>query len=173
MLLCSHFVLCGLFFFKQKTAYEIRPSDWSSDVCSSDLVGDEAAPQREDEREGVLRNGVSRIVADVGHHDATCAAGGDIDVVRAGCRDRDQPQPVEPRQDGSWRRRLVDDRERGPAEKGGDFRRCDAVVLRPGVRERRPAYGGLDRAALEEDDVLHHYLDCITCPLWRATLGVA
>src|SRR3546814_10398526 len=30
--LCSFF-----FFFKQKTAYEMRISDWSSDVCSSDL----------------------------------------------------------------------------------------------------------------------------------------
>src|SRR3546814_5641625 len=28
------------FFFKQKTAYEMRISDWSSDVCSSDLVAD-------------------------------------------------------------------------------------------------------------------------------------
>src|SRR3546814_2826219 len=28
-----------LFFFKQKTAYELRISDWSSDVCSSDLGG--------------------------------------------------------------------------------------------------------------------------------------
>src|SRR3546814_1306366 len=28
---------CVLFFFKQKTAYEMRISDWSSDVCSSDL----------------------------------------------------------------------------------------------------------------------------------------
>src|SRR3546814_3138103 len=28
------------FFFKQKTAYEMRISDWSSDVCSSDLRGD-------------------------------------------------------------------------------------------------------------------------------------
>src|ERR1043166_9414517 len=27
------------FFFKQKTAYEIPKRDWSSDVCSSDLVG--------------------------------------------------------------------------------------------------------------------------------------
>src|SRR3546814_3385658 len=27
-----------IFFFKQKTAYEMRISDWSSDVCSSDLV---------------------------------------------------------------------------------------------------------------------------------------
>src|SRR3546814_9600863 len=31
------FVLLCFFFFKQKTAYEMRISDWSSDVCSSDL----------------------------------------------------------------------------------------------------------------------------------------
>src|SRR3546814_7024996 len=30
-------VLLDCFFFKQKTAYEMRISDWSSDVCSSDL----------------------------------------------------------------------------------------------------------------------------------------
>src|SRR3546814_4069267 len=35
MLLCLSF----FFFFKQKTAYEMRISDWSSDVCSSDLIG--------------------------------------------------------------------------------------------------------------------------------------
>src|SRR3546814_3803268 len=35
MLYCVLVVLC--FFFKQKTAYEMRISDWSSDVCSSDL----------------------------------------------------------------------------------------------------------------------------------------
>src|SRR3546814_8764614 len=29
----------SFFFFKQKTAYEMRISDWSSDVCSSDLLG--------------------------------------------------------------------------------------------------------------------------------------
>src|SRR3546814_17151121 len=29
-------VMCVFFFFKQKTAYEMRISDWSSDVCSSD-----------------------------------------------------------------------------------------------------------------------------------------
>src|SRR3546814_2011900 len=29
-----------IFFFKQKTAYEMRISDWSSDVCSSDLRGE-------------------------------------------------------------------------------------------------------------------------------------
>src|SRR3546814_8648160 len=31
------FVSIMFFFFKQKTAYEMRISDWSSDVCSSDL----------------------------------------------------------------------------------------------------------------------------------------
>src|SRR3546814_17478422 len=39
------------FFFKQKTAYELRISDWSSDVCSSDLLereGREAALMRAD-----------------------------------------------------------------------------------------------------------------------------
>src|SRR3546814_4795633 len=30
-------LFCLFFFFKQKTAYEMRISDWSSDVCSSDL----------------------------------------------------------------------------------------------------------------------------------------
>src|SRR3546814_4702003 len=34
--------VCGFFFFKQKTAYEMRISDWSSDVCSSDLAGEGA-----------------------------------------------------------------------------------------------------------------------------------
>src|SRR3546814_1892709 len=34
--MCSYFL-----FFKQKTAYEMRISDWSSDVCSSDLEYDE------------------------------------------------------------------------------------------------------------------------------------
>src|SRR3546814_378105 len=32
------------FFFKQKTAYEMRISDWSSDVCSSDLVSGRPVP---------------------------------------------------------------------------------------------------------------------------------
>src|SRR3546814_1760738 len=30
--------MCYVFLFKQRTAYEMRISDWSSDVCSSDLV---------------------------------------------------------------------------------------------------------------------------------------
>src|SRR3546814_6077660 len=34
---CCVWILWLFFFFKQKTAYEMRISDWSSDVCSSDL----------------------------------------------------------------------------------------------------------------------------------------
>src|SRR3546814_5301045 len=39
--MCIRTYICRLlifFFFKQKTAYEMRISDWSSDVCSSDLL---------------------------------------------------------------------------------------------------------------------------------------
>src|SRR3546814_4304117 len=49
------FVGCGLdmidvfFFFKQKTAYDMRISDWSSDVCSSDLS---AGPEEMEPAEG-------------------------------------------------------------------------------------------------------------------------
>src|SRR3546814_13180366 len=38
-------MLVCMFFFKQKTAYEMRISDWSSDVCSSDLGRLQAAAQ--------------------------------------------------------------------------------------------------------------------------------
>src|SRR3546814_5300285 len=37
LLVCWLLVDVSCFFFKQKTAYEMRISDWSSDVCSSDL----------------------------------------------------------------------------------------------------------------------------------------
>src|SRR3546814_6409120 len=43
---------CCFFFFKQKTAYEMRISDWSSDVCSSDLDDDGAGTARGRHMEG-------------------------------------------------------------------------------------------------------------------------
>src|SRR3546814_3388688 len=42
-------VINNFFFFKQKTAYEMRISDWSSDVCSSDLQRKEGAERRSEE----------------------------------------------------------------------------------------------------------------------------
>src|SRR3546814_4259593 len=41
------------FFFKQKTAYELRISDWSSDVCSSDLTA--VTARNKPQHPGVMR----------------------------------------------------------------------------------------------------------------------
>src|SRR3546814_8944776 len=55
-------VLDGLFFFfKQKTAYEMRISDWSSDVCSSDLV---VRSQRQDYLDTWLIGASDRLSSD-------------------------------------------------------------------------------------------------------------
>src|SRR3546814_4204691 len=47
---CRRVIIRDIFFFKQKTECEMRISDWSSEVCSSDLqrehAGDEVALQR-------------------------------------------------------------------------------------------------------------------------------
>src|SRR3546814_14701337 len=42
------------FFFKQKTAYEMRISDWSSDVCSSDLLRFQRGPAMKVKREKTI-----------------------------------------------------------------------------------------------------------------------
>src|SRR3546814_8875474 len=47
------------FFFKQKTAYEMRISDWSSDVCSSDLLA-QAAQQGVEADQRVPERGAQR-----------------------------------------------------------------------------------------------------------------
>src|SRR3546814_12094990 len=52
------------FFFKQKTAYEMRISDWSSDVCSSDLILG-AAPRAD--RRAVIRGAVGRAHGELVH----------------------------------------------------------------------------------------------------------
>src|SRR3546814_5647725 len=57
-------------FFKQKTAYEMRISDWSSDVCSSDLNGVHVLPVYGGQGYGVqlsaLRRGVHVVVGTPG-----------------------------------------------------------------------------------------------------------
>src|SRR3546814_15155315 len=47
-ILCLIIFFFKFFFFKQKTAYEMRISDWSSDVCSSDLPRPPPLPDRPD-----------------------------------------------------------------------------------------------------------------------------
>src|SRR3546814_9177324 len=58
-MLCNRWLVrvCGFFVCKQKTADEMRISDWSSDVCSSDLEGGEVGAIPEVEEGGA-----------VGHH---------------------------------------------------------------------------------------------------------
>src|SRR3546814_4380796 len=55
---CSTF----FFFFKQKTAYEMRISDWSSDVCSSDLYQQFQRNRGNCERAQLRRGGLRRPV---------------------------------------------------------------------------------------------------------------
>ena len=54
----------GVFFFKQKTAYELYQCDWSSDVCSSDLKKD------------IIRNIVARVQVVLGMHSKQVSATG-------------------------------------------------------------------------------------------------
>src|SRR3546814_5339636 len=51
--LCMSCLFLSFFFFKQKTAYEMRISDWSSDVCSSDLAVDLGFARRVVEIDGI------------------------------------------------------------------------------------------------------------------------
>src|SRR3546814_10539049 len=64
-----------IFFFKQKTAYEMRISDWSSDVCSSDLLPCGVAGRSIDPGQGASGCGQPPMVHD--------------------CRAGDAPQPAE------------------------------------------------------------------------------
>src|SRR3546814_9892741 len=86
----------AVFFFKQKTAYEMRISDWSSDVCSSDLkslvavsTGLLRALDR-DQAEAVLGHEVSH-VANGDMVTMTLLQGVLNKIGRASCRDRACP----------------------------------------------------------------------------------
>src|SRR3546814_7326526 len=89
------------FFFKQKTAYEMRISDWSSDVCSSDLRVDwvhwiESAKQAATRSKRVasardqLAKGKKRVCCfdSSGFYDKSLAAPDAAEIGRASCRER-------------------------------------------------------------------------------------
>src|SRR3546814_2012246 len=79
---------CCVFFFKQKTAYEMRISDWSSDVCSSDLAWRSSGPP-----DGATINPLRQSTAPFapnanvsnGWKSAHCVA---LELGRASCRER-------------------------------------------------------------------------------------
>src|SRR3546814_17333239 len=76
-------------FFKQKTAYELRISDWSSDVCSSDLADDQMRRLEHLHNHRVAGHGdrnfltIDRTVAVGGHRRGGDAATA-VDVVAGG-----------------------------------------------------------------------------------------
>src|SRR3546814_3332981 len=74
------------FFFKQKTAYEMRISDWSSDVCSSDLPVTVQDAGRLDR----LRQGASRrpVVCVGGRGQFGAPGHRGAEIGRASCRER-------------------------------------------------------------------------------------
>src|SRR3546814_2576312 len=88
------------FFFKQKTAYEMRISDWSSDVCSSDLpvqeLPDRLAAAQEHPREVDVDHLAPLLQGHVAERGAALDAGvadQDVDrpeaqIGRASCRER-------------------------------------------------------------------------------------
>src|SRR3546814_6872178 len=58
---CHSLLSVVFFFFKHKTAYEMRISDWSSDVCSSDLIETVAAPASKSRGGGISGAASGRI----------------------------------------------------------------------------------------------------------------
>src|SRR3546814_4661789 len=79
------------FFFKQKTAYEMRISDWSSDVCSSDLRWRDQtkAGQKVDGRIINTTSGAG-LQGSIGQSNYVAAKGGiaSLKIGRASCRER-------------------------------------------------------------------------------------
>src|SRR3546814_4296689 len=94
------FLFIFFFFFKQKTAYEMRISDWSSDVCSSDLrrfvarpvflnvePGAKAAPRAAQDHDTYV--GAVSEVAEIGVEFADQSLVERIEQIgRASCRER-------------------------------------------------------------------------------------
>src|SRR3546814_6873668 len=73
----------GIFFCKQKTAYEMRISDWSSDVCSSDL-GQTAQPREAGQLGQVGRRIYGNTESMGVCHGSSPRESGDRDVAAAG-----------------------------------------------------------------------------------------
>src|SRR3546814_18455573 len=121
------------FFFKQKTAYEMRISDCSSDVCSSDLL---------DARDRVARRGADKSLLEIGVGDALGGAdeaGTELDARRAHlqiARDRFAAADAAGDEDRQVLREFREDFLREHAGRDGADK---AALLHPLAHQRIPA----------------------------------
>src|SRR3546814_994167 len=81
-------ILYCVFFVKQKTAYEMRISDWSSDVCSSDLDAAGALHHQGQQHFGGLRHLHLLDLADAGEYRLRRGRRAQGKIGRASCRER-------------------------------------------------------------------------------------
>src|SRR3546814_20615395 len=120
----------SFFFFKQKTAYEVRISDWSSDVCSSDLQGLFAIVRDEGQDFAEFGEALQRVA---GGHDLVLLLGGD---------DRRRLQQAalgQPLHLLIVRERLPDrQRARGPQRQRREEDQPGAARIHPGHLARMP-----------------------------------
>src|SRR3546814_17946540 len=83
--MCISIFLFVFFFFKQKTAYEMRISDWSSDVCSSDLGAGAAEAIAAAEAAAIS---AAEAAASAAEAEAIAGANALQEIGRASCRER-------------------------------------------------------------------------------------
>src|SRR3546814_19398496 len=129
------------FFFKQKPAYHLRISDWSSDVCSSDRAGEPFGALRvgDDQRRlavrdsrrqlGALPPAVEQGGAAPRHHDAEI---GDAPGVGVAHRQRDAVAALDA---------VPLDQPRRDLARGGKVRRETQTLVTPHHKGQGPTYG--------------------------------
>src|SRR3546814_19877526 len=131
------------FFFKQKTAYEMRISDWSSDVCSSDLPPDGKGVSRQDlhRRTGGRRQlQLQHLPVHGAEHDGEAlrraARSGTADRDRGGPAPQGQEKPRRDARDGQRKRRHGRSRT-GESDGGLNLVVIPDSFRKPTIHERR------------------------------------
>src|SRR3546814_114954 len=159
-----------IFFFKQKTAYEMRISDWSSDVCSSDLAVEQRRPDllgggandtpaflARKRAAGVrMRPALKVLVRILDHHDrrinhradrdGDAAQRHDVGVYALEAHHDERGEHAERQGDDGDQRRAHVPQEQGADQPDDDelFRQFVRQVLDRSIDELRPVIGGDD-----------------------------
>src|SRR3546814_10728825 len=98
LLVITYVVFFVVFFFKQKTAYEMRISDWSSDVCSSDLVAAALGGRAKRIRQFIVTPDTDKADAVEVNIVLACANAREYDGIRAKLCNLADVREIEPRE---------------------------------------------------------------------------